>query len=291
MGKSFPKFTITMRHLDFSNCLWKPFVTCLACNDTLISPKKRKNDPSECVSAKIGESGCNGFPPLVRDDLKKTLESEPRETSHCAAITEDDSRRHCCSGELSLFHFWLKHLELHGTEQDKQFLQQAKEKNFCPTHNREKAVKMKPTHADTSPQIKPSVSHSSAIKFWKQFYIRFEARKCDICETCFRLRCACTSKDNTPEQKEKRAQALFDHQNSAALHIFIRKQWNRASVTSFFRREHWQVDFAANPRCPHMDLGQDFYSRMLGISVFIIVSSLCDETCVFLMNKLPKGVR
>jgi hypothetical protein len=36
----------------------------------------------------------------------------------------------------------------------------------------------------------------------------------------------------------------------------------------------YQVDFAANPRTPYMELGQAFYNRILGVSVFVVVSTL-----------------
>eukprot|EP00957_Ditylum_brightwellii_P027948 2111593-Ditylum_brightwellii.AAC.1 len=59
----------------------------------------------------------------------------------------------------------------------------------------------------------------------------------------------------------------------------------RADATNLFRKEHLQIDFAANPRCPYMDLGQSFYSRILGVSVFMVVSSLRNETYVYFFDE------
>jgi hypothetical protein len=52
-----------------------------------------------------------------------------------------------------------------------------------------------------------------------------------------------------------------------------------------------QVDFAANPRTPYMELGQAFYNRILGVSVFVVVSTLLRKTfvCMFDERTAKKG--
>jgi hypothetical protein len=89
----------------------------------------------------------------------------------------------------------------------------------------------------------------------------------------------------TGEQKAKAASDLFDHQKLAQLAIWVRTEWKRFCDTNGFRREHLQVDFAANPRCPYMELGQAFYNRILGISIFIVVSSLTKKTYVYMFDE------
>jgi hypothetical protein len=129
------------------------------------------------------------------------------------------------------------------------------------------------------------VSYHSASDFWSEFDIKFEARKCDICKTCFRLRCSMDRCKNSQEEKEAATKVLFDHQKYAQLAIWVCSEWKRAVATNMFQKEHFQIDFAANPLCPYMELGQAFYNRILGVSVFIVVSLLQNHTYVYMFNE------
>ena len=249
--------------------------------------QRRKADPNKCNSLKKKASGRNSFTQTVWDDLKAVLETEPRETSHYAMTSSDNPRRYYYCGGMCLFRFWIKYLQLYGTDEDQLFVAQAEETGFYPTYHRDQRYKKnKPVYSASDPQQLPTVSYRSTSGFWTEFDIKFEARKCDICETCFRLRCSMDRRENSQEEKETATKALFDHQKYAQLAIWVRSEWKRAVATNIFQKEHLQIYFAANPRCLYMELGQAFYNRILGVSVFIVVvSSLQNHTYVYMFNE------
>jgi hypothetical protein len=135
---------------------------------------------------------------------------------------------------MSLYWFWIKYLEPYGTGDDALFLAQAKEKQFYPSYHQMSKVKRKPVYTDIDPIRKPSVSYYSATRFWDQFDIKFEARKCDICDTCFRLCCRMNRQQNTSGEKDQAKKALFDHQKYAQLAIWVCGEWKRAVNTNGF---------------------------------------------------------
>jgi hypothetical protein len=92
-------------------------------------------------------------------------------------------------------------------------------------------------------------------------------------------------RQNTFEEKEAATQVLFDHQKYAQLAIWVRSEWKRAFCMNMFQKEHLQINFAVNPRCPYMELGQAFYNCIMGVSVFIVVSSLQNHMYVYMLNE------
>ena len=247
--------------------------------------RKKIKEGRSCV-AFPKKSGKKPMDSIIEKKLIAVLETEPRETSHYALQDRDNSRRYYFSGELSLFHFWKVYLRNSGKINDEAFLAQAESKNFYPGYHKITQVTRKPEYSIEEPQLKPSVSYEYARRLWSDYDIKFEARKCDICQTCFRLRSDVQAiPPNNPVQVNVANKALFDHQKSAALCVWVRREWRRCTLTHMFRREHLQVDFAANPRCPYMDLNQAFYSRILGVSVFVVCSALVNETFVYYFDE------
>jgi hypothetical protein len=202
--------------------------------------QKRARNATECLEAKIKSSGRKGFPQSILDNLIAVLKTEQRENSHYALTSRDNSRRYYYSGGMTLFKFWLKYLEMFGDDNDTLYLAQAGSKTFYPGYQAIQAVKRKPAYTDTDPMLKPSVSYDKAREVWHRYDITFEARKCDICETCFRLRCNMDISSLTGEQKAKAASDLFDHQKLAQLAIWVRTEWKWFCDTHGFFREHLQ---------------------------------------------------
>ena len=91
--------------------------------------------------------------------------------------------------------------------------------------------------------------------------------------------------NNNSGTKIKNQTLLFDHQKSAYLAIFLRKEWSRFVATKLFRVEHLCINYGANPWCPYIKLGQVFYSRVLGVNFFIITSSLKQQTYIYICDK------
>ena len=168
-------------------------------------------EPNECIKVKILNMGRHGFEPSVDGNLRVVIETEPRSTSHYALTSRNNSRRYYYCGGMSYFRFWIKYLELFGTEDDELFLAQGKDNHFYKTYTRLGRVKRKPVYTGTDPMRSPSVSYDYARQFWDQFNIKFEARKCDVCELCFRLRSNISCTNNSNQQKEQAKIALFDH--------------------------------------------------------------------------------
>jgi hypothetical protein len=101
------------------------------------------------------------------------------------------------------FEFWKKCLQLYGTAEDQLFLAQAEEMGFYPTYQKEQHyILKKPVYSASDPKRLPTMSYPTTCQFWKEFDIKFEARKCDICETCFCLWCSMNRRENTHEEKE-----------------------------------------------------------------------------------------
>jgi hypothetical protein len=197
--------------------------------------QKRRIDPNECIQIKIKQcGGQHGFRQHVLDNLKAVLETEPRETSHYTLLNRDNSHRYYYSGGMSLHQFWIKYLELYGTGDNTLFLAPAKEKQFYHSYHQMSKVRRKPVYTDIDPIRKPSVLYYSAMRFWDQFNIKFEARKCDICDTCFRLWCNMNRQENTNEEKDQAKKASFDHQKYAQLAIWVRGEWKQAVNTNGF---------------------------------------------------------
>ena len=88
----------------------------------------------------------------------------------------------------------------------------------------------------------------------------------------------CGTKSVVEEEREKARTDLLDHQRCAALSVWIRKELKRNAKTLGGRKEHLEIDFAEIPRTPYCDLNQAFYSRILGVPVFIVVSCLRNES-------------
>ena len=146
--------------------------------------------------------------------------------------------RKCFYSEgLWIFKFWLKYLEIYGTEDDKKFLKQGKGNNFYNTFHYLEIIKKYPGFTDEEPMLLPSVSYLFARKYWKRYDIRYESRRCDLCETFFRLRWAMNFTAITQEQKAKNKTLLFDHQKSAHLTIFVSKEWSCFVTTKALRAE------------------------------------------------------
>jgi hypothetical protein len=137
-------------------------------------------------------------------------------------------------------------------------------------------------------RLQPSISCGAACASWRKFDIKFESRKCDICSKCFRLKCEHdrTVRENAPAADQDQAKTMLSrHQTNAQLAAWVRAEWKRAIITGNGRREMHQVDFAANPRTPYMELGQAFYDRILGVSVFVVVSTLLQKTFVYVFDE------
>jgi hypothetical protein len=224
-----------------------------------------------------------------KEELQAILETEPRMSSHYAPQDEDNSRKYYYSGGLSRFYFWTKYLETNDCESDTEFVAQCKRVHFWETYQRVKRVRRKPDYSLDSAgmRLQPSISYGAACASWRKFDIKFESRKCDICSKCFRLKCEYdrTVRENAPAADRDQAKTmLLRHQTNAQLAVWVRTEWKRAVVTGNGRREMYQVDFAANPRTPYMELGQAFYNRILGVSVFVVVSTLL-QTFVYMFDE------
>ena len=72
--------------------------------------------------------------------------------------------------------------------------------------------------------------------------------------------------NNNSGTKRKNKTLLFEHQKSAHLTIFVRREWSHFVATKAFRAEYICIDYGENSRCPYMELGQAFYSRILGVN-------------------------
>ena len=249
--------------------------------------QKRKLDPHKSVTVEIKKKTSKkaAAKQIVHDDLTAVLETEPRETSHYALNDANKQRKYFYRGGLSIFLFWLKYLKIYGNADDKKFLKQGKEKHFYSTYHYKKRVKKNPGFTDDDPMLSPSVSYESARKYWSRYDIKFQSRKCDLCEKCFSLRSAMNATTITPEERTDNKKLLFDHQKSAHLTIFVRRQWSRFVATKGFKAEHICIDYGANPRCPYMELGQAFYNRILGVNFFIITSSLKEQTYIYMYDE------
>ena len=127
---------------------------------------------------------------ILHNDLTAVLGTELRETSHCALNNANKAHKFFYSGGLCTFKFWFKYLEIYGTEDDKKFLKQGKEKNFYKKYHYLERIKKYPGFTDDDPMLSPSVSYSFSRKYWKLYDINYESRNCDLCKTCFCLRCA-----------------------------------------------------------------------------------------------------
>ena len=252
----------------------------------LKTPQKRKTDVSKSVLVQIRKctQKDTGTRQKVNDDLTAVLETEPRETSHYALNDANKSRRYYYSAGMSIFKFWLKYLDIYGNEDDKKFLKQGKEKNYYNTYH-DKQTKKDPGFTDNDPMLSPSILYSKARKYWKRYDIKFQARKCDVCETCYSLRCGMNATTISQEKRAENKQLLFDHQKSARIAIWVRQQWCRFVQTKAFHAEHLCMDYGANPRCPYMEIGRAYYNRILGVNVFIITSPLKEQSYFYMYDE------
>ena len=100
----------------------------------------------------------------------------PRESSHCASQSEDNSRKYYYLSQLSLSHFWLDYLKHSGIPSDTDFLDQCKLMNIFLSIMQSK--KQEPAeeryHLDiVGTKLKPYVGNNSACCFCCQYDIKF----------------------------------------------------------------------------------------------------------------------
>ena len=173
--------------------------------------------------------------------------------SHYAPQDEDNSRKYYYCGGLSRFHFWKKYLHTNQNDSDTRFIAQCSQFNLYPTYQRDGRVRRPPDYASDSAgeQLKPSVSYSTAMKWWSQYDIKFESRKCDICETCFSLKSERGRRASTAAEVVDAKKRLLLHQRLAQLAVWVRGGWKRGICLARGQRELLEIDFMQPIRAAH----------------------------------------
>ena len=118
----------------------------------------------------------------MSDNLTAVLDTEPQEILHYALNDTKKSPWYYYSSGMIIFRFWLKYLDIYGNENHKNFLKQEKENNYYNAYHDNK-TKKDSCFTNDNPMLSPRISYRKASKNKKLYDIKFQARKCDMCET------------------------------------------------------------------------------------------------------------
>ena len=263
----------------------------------------------------MGSNSVKTLTDEVRNRLLQVLDKHPRESSHYAPQYEGDNHVMRYKTGLSIAKFYIEDYLKDGSKDDQKVYRQYKCIKYLPGYS---DPKKQPSDAQYEQDnelkmLKPSITYKTAQLFYKDYEIKFDRRKCDLCITCHRLRN--TLRDfprDDPHRKDFEKELLL-HQVEAEQGSALHRQRKQEARDSNGTKEVLQMDMIANPRTPLTNISEAFYKRILGTHGFIIVSTgnrprstlyLYDEEtgekgsdevisciCHYIENKLPKTVK
>ena len=124
---------------------------------------------------------------------------------------------------------------------------------------------------------------------YRDYNIKFDCRKCDICMKCFELTDLIANNQTSEEDRKCASEELLQHQIAAASCTSLKRHIREKVRASNGRMELIQMDYAANPRCPYQDTQDAFYKRILSVFCFVICSTLTDLSYMYMYDETTSG--